>query len=104
MAREISARGAQGVPAYTVLSDEEIKDQEAAKAKLDRLGFSGAVVMRVVGSQTQYTVVEPALWARPHYHRYGEATGAGAGAPSGSRATSPPAPRDDRAWSCTQSY
>src|ERR1700687_2231194 len=32
MAREISARGAQGVPAYTVLSDEEVKDQEAANA------------------------------------------------------------------------
>jgi hypothetical protein len=70
MAREISARGAQGVPAYTVLSDEEIKDQEAARAKLDRLGFSGAVVMRIVGSQTQYAVVEPGLWARPHYHQF----------------------------------
>ncbi len=70
MAREISARGAQGVPAYTVLSDEEIKDQETARTKLDRLGFSGAVVMRVVGSQTQYTVVEPAFWARPHYRRF----------------------------------
>jgi hypothetical protein len=70
MAREISARGAQGVPAYTVLSDEEIKDRESAKAKLERLGFSGAVVMRVVGSQTQYTAVEPAYWAGPHYHRF----------------------------------
>jgi hypothetical protein len=70
MAREISARGARGVPAYTVLSGEEIRDQEAAKAKLDRLGFSGAVVMRVAGSQTQYTIVEPASWAGPHYHRF----------------------------------
>jgi hypothetical protein len=70
MAREISARGAQGVPAYTVLSDEEIKDQETVRTKLDRLGFSGAVVMRVVGSQTQYTVVEPAFWAHPHYRRF----------------------------------
>ena len=48
MAREISARGAQGVPAYTVLSDEEVKDQETARAKLDKLGFGGVVVMRVV--------------------------------------------------------
>jgi hypothetical protein len=70
MAREISARGAQGVPAYTILSDEEIKDRETAKAKLEQLGFSGAVVMRVVGRETQYTVVEPPLWARPHYHRF----------------------------------
>src|ERR1700693_1781480 len=70
MAREISARGAQGVPAYNVLSDEEIKDQEAVRTKLDRLGFSGVVVMRVVGRQTQYTVVQPAFWASPHYRRF----------------------------------
>src|SRR6266511_3455863 len=69
MAREISARGAQGVPAYTILTDEEVKDREAAKAKLEQLGFSGAVVMRVVGTQTQYTY-EPAYWNRPYYHRF----------------------------------
>jgi hypothetical protein len=69
MAREISARGAQGVPAYTILTDEEVKDREAAKGKLEQLGFSGAVVMRVVGTQTQYTY-EPAYWNRPYYHRF----------------------------------
>ena len=69
MAREISARGAQGVPAYTILTDEEVKDREAAKAKLKELGFSGAVVMRVVGKETQYSV-QPAYWGRPHYHRF----------------------------------
>jgi hypothetical protein len=69
MAREISARGAQGVPAYTVLTDEEVKDREAAKAKLEQLGFSGAVVMRVVGKETQYTY-EPAYWSRPYYRRF----------------------------------
>ena len=69
MAREISARGARGVPAYTILTDEEVRDRDAAKAKLEQLGFSGAVVMRVVGTQTQYTY-EPAYWARPYYHRF----------------------------------
>ncbi len=69
MAREISARGAQGVPAYTVLTDEEVRDRDAAKAKLEQLGFSGAVVMRVIGTQTRYTY-EPAYWARPYYHHF----------------------------------
>jgi hypothetical protein len=69
MAREISARGSQGVPAYTVLSDEEVKDQEAARAKLDKLGFGGVVVMRVVGKETQYSY-EPVVWARPHYRHF----------------------------------
>ena len=70
MAREISARGAQGVPAYTVLSDEEVKDQEAARAKLDKLGFGGVVVMRVVGRETQYSYEPAVVWARPHYRHF----------------------------------
>lgn len=69
MAAEISARGAQGVPAYTVLSDEEVKDPDVSKAKLEKLGFSGAVTMRVVGRETQYTY-QPAYWAGPYYHRF----------------------------------
>jgi len=67
MAREITARGAQGVPAYTVLSDEEVKDQEAARAKLDKLGFGGVVVMRVVGRETQYSYEPAVVWGRPDY-------------------------------------
>jgi hypothetical protein len=70
MAQEISARGAQGVPAYTVLSDEEVKDQEAAKAKLESLGFGGAVVMRVVGKETQYSYEPGVVWARPYYRHF----------------------------------
>jgi len=69
MAREISARGAQGVPAYTILTDEEVKNRDAAKAKLEQLGFSGAVVMRVVGTQTEYKY-EPAYWSRPYYRHF----------------------------------
>jgi hypothetical protein len=70
MAREISARGADGVPAYTVLSDEEIKDQDASRAKLDGLGFSGVVVMRVVGRETQYSYEPAVVWVRPQYRRF----------------------------------
>ena len=70
MAREITARGAQGVPAYTVLSDDEIKDQERVRAKLDSLGFSGVVVMRVVGRETQYNYQPDTVWVRPHYRAF----------------------------------
>jgi hypothetical protein len=70
MAREISARGAQGVPAYTVLSDEEVKDQETARKKLEGLGFGGVVVMRVVGSETQYSYQPGVVWARPYYRQF----------------------------------
>lgn len=69
LAREITARGAIGVPAYTVLSDEEIRDREAAKEKLRGMSFAGGVVMRVVGTETQYTY-EPGIWARPYYRSF----------------------------------
>jgi hypothetical protein len=70
MAREISIRGAQGIPAYTVLSDEEIQNREQAQKKLDGLGFAGGVVMRVVGRETQYRY-EPGYWSGyPHYRRF----------------------------------
>jgi hypothetical protein len=70
MAREISARGAQGLPSYTVLSDEEIKDKDAAKAKVESLGFSGAVVMRVVGRERQVSYEPGVVWVGPHYRRF----------------------------------
>lgn len=70
MARQISARGARGVPAYTILSDEEIRDKEAAKAKLEKEGFDGAVVMRIVGSRVRYTYGPGAIWVGPHYRQF----------------------------------
>ena len=70
MAREISARGAQGVPAYTVLSDDEVKDEALARKQLESLAFSGCVVMRVVGRETQYTYEPGAVWARPYYRHF----------------------------------
>ena len=70
MAREITARGAQGIPAYTVLSDTEIKDRDASRAKLESMGFSGVVVMRVVGRETQYTYEPGVVWGRPYYRHF----------------------------------
>jgi hypothetical protein len=69
MAREITARGARGIPSYTVLSEDRIRDIEAAKGVFEREGFAGAVVMRVTGTETQYTV-EPGYWAGPRYAHF----------------------------------
>ena len=45
MARELTSRGGQGVPAYTILSDQEVKDPEASKAKLQaHNGYKVALV------------------------------------------------------------
>ncbi len=72
MAKEITARGAVGVAAYTFLSDSEIRDREAAQNKAATLGFAAAAVMRVVGSETQYRHEPPpvVIWAHPPYRRF----------------------------------
>ena len=70
MVRELNARGAQGVPAYTVLNDEEISDRDSAKRKLESLGFAGTVVMRIVGSQNEYRYEPGTYWTVPRYHRF----------------------------------
>jgi len=67
LAREITAKGAKGIPSYTVLSAEEARDEDASQKKLEGLGYQGAVVMRVVGRETQYTY-EPGYWTgHPYY-------------------------------------
>lgn len=71
MAREVTARGAIGVPAYTFLSDAEVMDRDTAKAKTEARGFAGAVVMRVVGSETLYSQPHAdVLWLGPEYRRF----------------------------------
>ena len=70
MAREITARGAIGIPSYTFLADSEIRDRDAAKARADALGCAGAVVMRIVGSETQYGYPASVIWVGPSYHRF----------------------------------
>lgn len=69
MAREITARGARGVPSYTVVSDEQVRDQDAAKGIFERQGFAGAIVMRVTGRETEYHH-EPAFYAGPRYRHF----------------------------------
>ncbi len=66
MAREISAHGAQGVAAYTLFDTAEIKDQAKVRAKLDSLGFSGIVVMRLAGKETHVNY-SPAVYTGPYY-------------------------------------
>lgn len=53
LAREISVRGAIGVPGYTVLSTEEARDQARARAQLQEAGFAGVVTMRIAGKEQE---------------------------------------------------
>ena len=59
LARELSARGAQGIPGYTLLPGKEPADPLAARQRLQQAGVEGAVTMRVVGRDKETTYVPP---------------------------------------------
>ena len=60
IARELTARGAIGVPMYMIYADEGPTDEPAARAALEREGYSGLVVFRPVGTEQE-------IVATPHY-------------------------------------
>lgn len=53
MAQRLGQLGVRAVPAYSVLSDEDLKDRDRAKAKLVAGGYDGAVALRLVGKETK---------------------------------------------------
>jgi len=68
LARELTARGAEGVAMYTIFPDEGPSDEPAARAALERAGFAGVVVLRPIDT-TQEIVSTPA-YAGPMYSMY----------------------------------
>jgi len=74
LARELSARGAQGVAGYSIVPSTELRDREAAKAKLRQADVAGVVLLRLVDTQKKKVHTE---WASqeyrtlPNYHTWG---------------------------------
>jgi hypothetical protein len=68
LAREITARGAQGIAAHTLLTDP--KDEARARQELAAAGVDGVVSMRAVGRDQQVSYT-PGTWtARPYYSSF----------------------------------
>jgi hypothetical protein len=53
MARDLTERGAHGVPAYTILPESVRGDADKARALLKDAGVNGIVISRVVGKDQQ---------------------------------------------------
>jgi len=66
LAREITARGPRGTPAYRVVPREELADKDRAKAWFEKAGVEGAVILRLVGADTQ-KVYSSVVWASGYY-------------------------------------
>jgi hypothetical protein len=79
LAREITSRGPQGVPAYRAIPKEELADKERAQAWFAKTGVAGVVTLRVVNvdRETQYSSV---IFGASYYqsfssfYEYGTAT------------------------------
>jgi len=65
------------VPSYTILSEKELKDVEAAKRKVKEMGFDGAIVMRLVGEEQRVSYVPGSYpgYYNSFYGYYGYAGG-----------------------------
>jgi hypothetical protein len=68
MVRELVARGFEGAPAYAVLGDGPLGEEEARR-RLSDLGFSGALIMRLIGQETTYRI--EAYSNGPQVHLWG---------------------------------
>ncbi len=65
MARDIP----NAVPAYTLLSDEEVRDVSRAKARVREQGFDSAVLMRIVSMQRERSYVPGQVYMVPRMYR-----------------------------------
>lgn len=67
LAREISKRGGVGIPAYTIVPDDQIMDLESSKRLLAEAGIEGVISMRVVSRDQQTTQVGGGWQSGPYY-------------------------------------
>jgi hypothetical protein len=67
LAREITARGAVGIAAYTLIPKELVQDKEKAKEFLQKADVAGVVAMRVVGKEKELTQTSGTYWGGPAY-------------------------------------
>ena len=68
LAREITARGAVGIAAYTLIPKELVQDKEKAKEFLAKADVAGVIAMRVVGKDKEITQSAGGVyWGGPAY-------------------------------------
>ncbi len=53
LARELTKRGAVGIPAYTILGDLDLKNEAQVKEAFEKAGAAGVVVLRPVAKEKE---------------------------------------------------
>jgi hypothetical protein len=69
LAREISARGAEGIPMYTLLPDGSPSNEAAAREASEKAGLQGVVVMKPTSIDKEI-VTTPVTYLEPTYSGY----------------------------------
>jgi hypothetical protein len=59
LARELTSRGANGVPSYSIFPDGQPSDEAAVRTALERDGFDGIVTMRPVSTDKEIVSTPP---------------------------------------------
>ena len=70
LARQITAQGAVGVAAYTIVPEDAIRDPERSKALMEKAGVVGVVSMRVVSNEQRITATPSTFWGGPPYSAF----------------------------------
>jgi hypothetical protein len=70
LARALTARGLQGIPAYSIIPASELRNREAAKARMDKLGIAAVVVMKEVGQSSEVTESPATYYATASYNTF----------------------------------
>jgi hypothetical protein len=66
LARELTARGMQGVTTYRMAPKEELQSGDRAKAWFEKANVEGVVAVRPVSADKR-TTYTPGTWANPYY-------------------------------------
>jgi hypothetical protein len=66
LARELTALGMQGTPAYRMIPREELASADRARPWFERASIEGVVSLRPVSMDTRRTYA-PTVWAQPYY-------------------------------------
>jgi hypothetical protein len=67
LANELTKRGADGVPAYTIIPTPEIRDEAKAKERIAASGAAGVVALRLVGREQELSGSSGGYYAAPPY-------------------------------------
>jgi hypothetical protein len=67
LAAELTRRGAEGVPAYSIIPTPEIRDEAKAKARITESGAAGVVALRLVGREQELSGSPAGYYAAPPY-------------------------------------